>query len=71
VICGKTNGEGGFGGSVLCFLCFNETEIELERLNATVCTEIQAANRCKKVLRVKAENGNFLSISMLPYAFNF
>jgi hypothetical protein len=42
VICGKTDGEEGFGRSVLCFLCFNEKQIELERSNATVCTEKQA-----------------------------
>ena len=39
VICGKTNGEEGFGRSVLCF---NEKKIELERSNATVCSEKQA-----------------------------
>jgi hypothetical protein len=42
MICGKTNGEEGFGRSVLCFLCFNEKQIELERSNATVCSEKQA-----------------------------
>jgi hypothetical protein len=42
VICGKTNGVEGFRRSVLCFLCFNEKQIELERSNATVCSEKQA-----------------------------
>ncbi|XP_071176328.1 SCAN domain-containing protein 3-like [Mytilus edulis] len=55
VICGKANGEEGYGTTVtvLCFLCTNEQEIQTERTNATMCTEKQAErmiNRSNKVL---------------------
>jgi hypothetical protein len=49
VICGKTNGEEGFGGSVLCFLCFNEKQIELERCETNRCA-------CRKAGQINLYN---------------
>jgi hypothetical protein len=57
VICGKTNGEEGFGRSVLCFLCFNEKQIELERCETNRCACRKAGqmcnSRCHPILLVK------------------
>lgn len=35
IVCGKTNGEEGYWTSVLCILCSNEKEIQIESTDTT------------------------------------
>jgi uncharacterized protein YlaI len=50
---------------------YANVSIEALELFNELCDECQLKKHKLGINRVKTGNGNFLSISMLPYAFNF